>query len=164
MCLDADRQAGKVQLWQCHDMNVDADAWWKNNQAWRAVAASARLFKIMNDDRSVVEFVDKSNLVGKAASKSDAQLWLFDSAKKNIISKWNGECLDGYEAKENGAVHMWGCNGGDNQKWTYNAGEKRFHKATNTDYCLAYGSGKKLVVKRCNGNDASQTFVFGSVE
>ncbi|GLE10313.1 hypothetical protein PINS_up022414 [Pythium insidiosum] len=98
----------------------------------------------------------------KAASKSDAQLWLFDSAKKNIISKWNGECLDGYEAKENGAVHMWGCNGGDNQKWTYNAGEKRFHKATNTDYCLAYGSGKKLVVKRCNGNDASQTFVFGS--
>ncbi|KAJ0397377.1 hypothetical protein P43SY_008208 [Pythium insidiosum] len=164
MCLDADRQASKVQLWSCHDMNQDADAWWKNNQAWRPVSASARLFKLMNDDRSVVEYVDKTNLVGKPASKSDAQLWLFDSAKKSIISKWNGECLDGYEAKENGAVHMWGCNGNDNQKWTYNSGEKRFHKASNADYCLAYGGGKKLVVKRCNLNDASQTFVFGSVE
>ncbi|KAJ0392570.1 hypothetical protein ATCC90586_010940 [Pythium insidiosum] len=143
-CIDAYEPSNGGTLWSCHDMNQDANAWWKNNQAWRTAPASARVFKIMNDDRSVVEYVDKTNLVGRAASKSDTQLWRFNAAKKSIISKWNDECLDGYEANENGA--------------------KRFHNASNADYCLAYGGGKKLVVKRCNLNEPSQTVGFGSVE
>jgi len=72
--------------------------------------------------------------------KSLNQEWnYFDN--KTIVSRMDGLCMDVWD-NQGPVVESWPCNGGDNQKWTYDPKEKTLKSI---DLCLTTQSVQELV-------------------
>lgn len=159
LCLDGDQSAnngdGKVQMYGC---NIQ----YNNNQVWRMVSSDAKAVFPTNADNSILQWVTQDQLMGKSATKQDAQVWFLDSVSHNIISKWSGECIDAYEAKDGGRVHTWGCSGNDNQQWKYDAKAQLVRHVKHTGFCLSFDANDQAQLGTCPTalHSAAQTFTM----
>ncbi|RHY98028.1 hypothetical protein DYB37_006532 [Aphanomyces astaci] len=69
---------------------------------------------------------------------ADCHQWFYDPVTQLIASKSHrGMCLDAYERKNDGAVHLYYCNAANiNQKWVVNDITGQIHHATHIGFCL----------------------------
>ncbi|OQR87879.1 glycoside hydrolase [Achlya hypogyna] len=84
--------------------------------------------------------------------------WTFVQSQNMIKHEASGKCLDAYEAKDGGAVHLWACDTtNSNQKWTYDAVNLQLRHATHDNFCLdmASDTGEKPHIWSCHGAGSS---------
>ncbi|KAH9120453.1 hypothetical protein LEN26_011091 [Aphanomyces euteiches] len=82
-------------------------------------------------DASTIQFQPLSSTYG------DSQKWRFDASTKMIRSVGRNTCLDAWEPKDDGGVHLYGCdttNG--NQRWNYDSTTLQLRHASLVGYCL----------------------------
>ncbi|RHY25381.1 hypothetical protein DYB32_008353 [Aphanomyces invadans] len=71
-------------------------------------------------------------------SNADCHQWFYDPITQLIASKsYRGLCLDAYERRNGGTVHLYYCNAANaNQKWVVNDITGQLHHATHLGFCL----------------------------
>ncbi|EQC34582.1 hypothetical protein SDRG_07907 [Saprolegnia diclina VS20] len=74
-------------------------------------------------------------------ARDTSQLWLFNHLDYTVMNQGSGQCLDAYEAKVGGAVHLYECVPGNvNQLWRYNPQTRQLQHMGHAGYCLdVYG-------------------------
>ncbi|MFG2717418.1 ricin-type beta-trefoil lectin domain protein [Streptomyces sp. NPDC048416] len=95
-----------------------------------------------------------------AASTGSPTLYplAWDDAYRPLKNGANGSCLDvtGGTSANGTAVIGWGCHGGRNQNWWYDADRKSVHTQLTQDRCLdvpgaRYSAGAELIIWNCSG-------------
>ncbi|CAK4077347.1 unnamed protein product [Aphanomyces euteiches] len=135
-CLDMGSSTGEApNLWSClASSNPDI-----NNQLFSLKAAVDNTI-VMSSFSLVLTNVDSSAIQFQTAKNSLNQQWRFDSTTQLIRSVGTNKCLDAWEGKNDGGVHLYDCSTNSNQKWKYNANTKQLQHASWTGYCLDIGS------------------------
>jgi hypothetical protein len=84
-----------------------------------------------------------------------------------FVNQASGQCLDIDQAKmaDGTNVMQWPCNGGANQRWSYEPATGLVRSMQDPHFCLdntgSYANGANVVIWTCNGN-SNQRFVFDS--
>lgn len=82
---------------------------------------------------------------------------------KQIVNRQSGQCLDitNIQMAPGTKIQQWSCNGGDWQKWHYDAPTGLVRSQRDPRYCLdnsgSFADGSRLQIWTCNGN-ANQRF------
>ncbi|KDO18810.1 hypothetical protein SPRG_15909 [Saprolegnia parasitica CBS 223.65] len=153
LCLDADptKADASVQVWACTG---------GSNQQIR-----------LNPDLPHLGVASRetNNVLVSENDKGDASAaWTFLQSKNMLLHEASGKCLDGYEFKNGGAVHLWRCDETNaNQKWIYDKASRQLTHGAHREFCLDIGSvsvGASPTLYTCHGeNDphfSYQQFTF----
>ncbi|EQC26017.1 hypothetical protein SDRG_16164 [Saprolegnia diclina VS20] len=158
LCLDVDpTQNNKVQVWSCYD-NAPNQRIAITEEKVRLNAFNGRY---LVSGQGILQFV---------------QIWgvPFEWVVNNVDMTWRArsdgggdKCLDAYEARNGGTVHLWPCDSNNaNQKWRFDAATGQLRHATHTGFCLdmATTTGAKPQLWTCNTptNDL-QKFTYESL-
>jgi hypothetical protein len=82
-----------------------------------------------------------------------------------FVNRRSGQCLDIDHANtaDGTNVIQWPCNGGANQRWSYDDTSGLIRSVQDPHYCLdnsgRYGDGANMIIRSCNGN-SNQRFKF----
>ncbi|CAK4368624.1 unnamed protein product [Aphanomyces euteiches] len=136
-CLDIGTSTGEApHLWSClASSNPDV-----KNQVFSLNAAVDNVI-VMSAFSLVLTNVDSSAIQFQSAKNTLNQQWRFDSTTQLIRSVGTNKCLDAWEGKNDGGVHLYDCSTtNSNQKWKYNANTKQLQHASWTGYCLDIGT------------------------
>ncbi len=71
-------------------------------------------------NKGLTEAGDSAIQFSYLGSSDNRQKWILNRDAQGfyeIKSKSNGRCLDSFQDGNNGKIGLWGCHGGDNQKW-----------------------------------------------
>ncbi|OQR85086.1 cysteine protease family C01A [Achlya hypogyna] len=151
LCLDVDpAQNNKVQVWTCFD---DAPNQWivRSEEKIGIISMQGRLMTTTGD---AVSFA--------SAMWQDSFYWTINNVDHTMRAN-NGKCIDAFEPKNGGTVHLWDCDGGNaNQKWIYDASTHQFRHATHTGFCLDMGSatGERAHLWTCDASNSLQQFYY----
>ncbi|KAF0687493.1 Aste57867_20765 [Aphanomyces stellatus] len=83
------------------------------------------------------------------------QVWTIDPVAQTVRLTDTNVCLDAYEPRDRGAVHMFDCDPNVlNQKWIYDAKTKQLQHATHKGFCLDFADkGVTPFLFTCNTID-----------
>ncbi|OQR82528.1 glycoside hydrolase [Achlya hypogyna] len=90
----------------------------------------------------------------------ETQLWYYDPLAQQIKNKANqNHCLDAYETKYRGAVHVWQCDpSNENQMWQYNDKTGQLQHGRKLGLCLTSEAGGSVYLQACDTSNAGQRF------
>ncbi|OQR96184.1 hypothetical protein THRCLA_07355, partial [Thraustotheca clavata] len=82
----------------------------------------------------------------------ETQIWYYDPINQQIKNKANqNHCLDAYEFKDNGAVHVWDCDTtNENQQWQYNDLTGQIMHAHKLGLCLSSDANGNVSLLTCD--------------
>ncbi|KAF0717341.1 Aste57867_2372 [Aphanomyces stellatus] len=136
-CMDIDLERPKtndgklvVQMWPCIG---------HPNQAVAMVRADQDPIEIgIHGAGALTEWYGQVTWETERKWNGDCHQWFYDPVTQLIKSKSNaGMCLDAYERKNDGTVHLYYCDENNaNQKWIYNDITGQIMHATHLGYCL----------------------------
>jgi hypothetical protein len=87
------------------------------------------------------------------------------AAPMQFVNRRSGQCLDVSQANtaDGTNVIQWPCNGGANQRWSYDEASGLIRSMQDPHFCLDnsgfYGNGANMIIWSCNGN-SNQRFAF----
>ncbi|CAK4818419.1 unnamed protein product [Aphanomyces euteiches] len=147
-CLDLGASTGdSPHVWQCLSAsNPDV-----KNQVMSFTVAVDNTIE-MPGFNLVLTAADDTALQFQGSKNLLTQKWRFDPSTQMIRSIGTNKCLDAWEAKNDGGVHIWECSTANaNQRWRYNSNTKQLEHVTLSGYCLdiGYPSGEKPHMWAC---------------
>ncbi|MFI5391548.1 MAG: RICIN domain-containing protein [Bacteriovoracales bacterium] len=104
------RLVGSAEIWL---------KYWQGNTETGVAGTFYIVSQISN--KAVTEAGDSAMQFGYLGANDNRQSWILDRDAQGfyqIKSKSNGKCLDSFQDGNGGKLGLWGCHGGDNQKWT----------------------------------------------
>ncbi|OQS06554.1 glucan 1,3-beta-glucosidase [Thraustotheca clavata] len=95
-----------------------------------------------------------------AGAIPETQIWYYDPLNQQLKNKANpNHCLDSYEFKNNGAVHVYDCDStNDNQQWQYNDKTGQIMHAHKLGMCLSSDASGNVFILSCDTKNAGQRF------
>nr|AIG56444.1 secreted protein [Achlya hypogyna] len=88
--------------------------------------------------------------------------WWVNNADHTIRSV-NNRCIDAFEPKNGGTVHLWDCDESNvNQKWMFDPVTKQFRHLTHQGFCLdmATATGDRAHLWTCDATNVFQQFYY----
>ncbi|EQC36383.1 hypothetical protein SDRG_06486 [Saprolegnia diclina VS20] len=146
LCLDVDptKADASVQVWSCHG---------GSNQQIRVVLDLPHLGLQSQQTKSVL-VGSNDRIAFRNANRDASAAWTFLQSKHMLLHEASGMCLDGYEFKNGGAVHLWRCDATNgNQKWIYDSNTLQLRHGTRPEFCLDVGVGASPYLYACHGKN-----------
>ncbi|KDO22347.1 hypothetical protein SPRG_12808 [Saprolegnia parasitica CBS 223.65] len=157
LCLDVNPTDPSVQVFGCVANN--------DNQRFIVTATTQRA-RLTNGVLALAAL--RSGQVTFINSNASEAFWMVDATTGLVKNEAVGQCLDAYQARNGGAVHLYACEATNvNQKWAYDATTKQLRHAKHNGYCLdmATDSGSYPHLWSCHSAASPwlrlQQFVYG---
>ncbi|KAF0682862.1 Aste57867_25049 [Aphanomyces stellatus] len=110
-----------------------------------AVNEVSRLVSAKDGAKLISYGASSTSGVTKVTTADPATQWYIQHDTHQVTNTVSGECLDGYQAQQGGAVHTWACNPANlNQLWAYDATTRQLRHWTHVGFCLDLSSAPVL--------------------
>ncbi|KAF0719532.1 Aste57867_976 [Aphanomyces stellatus] len=145
-CMDTDfGQTKTLRLWPCLNPSLPTTT---TNQQLSLITSGVQ-FACRGKRLAAVAAVS-NGAVAYTDPNQPNQAWTIDTGRQWVTLAYTNICLDAYEPKNGGVVHLWTCDAGNaNQRWIYDTTTQQLKHATHAGFCLDFGSGNPPQLWTC---------------
>ncbi|EQC29297.1 hypothetical protein SDRG_12966 [Saprolegnia diclina VS20] len=152
VCLDVNPTDPSVKVFGCVANN--------DNQLF-VVTPTTQGARLTNGALALAAVQVGSDQVAFTTNVNDPKaFWTVDATTGLVTNQALKQCLDAYQAKDGGAVHLYKCDSTNvNQKWSYDASTKQLRHVSHRGFCLDMASDSGSFPHLWSCHDAASSWL-----